>query len=288
MGKSIVTKEQMGALINPEFSGLDLDEAKTYPPSINVLQSDKQYKSFPDVKKSELIDRHGEVFVRSKEGNSLKDLKTELEGTIVGIQKGYEVYRENEDRTRSFVDAGRGYYPKDEKESREENEGVEILNMVKVVICFADSKEEVEEIISDGGNPFAILPIKKASFGEWFDAEKQMNTLALASDIYQHRGANKLLASVFRIKITGKQVEGNAFSYFVPGLEISLNKPDTAYALASFVTQFKDIDLFAGRTLDKVINEPKEEPAMLEEGTIEEAFGEDPRDDEDLIEDILG
>jgi len=116
MGKELsVTEDQMDRLVSVGYTGHDIGASK----------SDKQYEAFSD---GEDITKkmYGKLFVRD-DSNTTEDLKDEIEGTVIKIERGYEIRNEEngiEESGYGFLDA----LEKDEYEAQ----GFKPINMVKV------------------------------------------------------------------------------------------------------------------------------------------------------------
>ena len=247
MGKELaITNDQVDKLVGIGVTGHDMGTGNMYPSVINILQSDKQYDAFGDgdniTKKM-----YGKLFVRT-DSNTTKNLVDSVEGTIVKIERGYEI--RNEDN--KIEESGYGFLKATEKDEFVEK-GFKPINMVKVLLALGSFKEVDKKMtvlkkkIEDGvlvekeDYPFAVAVVKGSSFGNWFTVEKAMQDLA---NEYFKRPLNQLPIIAFKLKVTSKKEEGTDFTYYSMDFEVLANDADEALRFEPYLLEAKDQNLF--------------------------------------------
>lgn len=236
---------QKKVLFNTEYTGIQTGSTNTYPPIINILQSDKQFKAFGDAEISNKS--YGKVFVRT-DSNKLEDLKDSLTGTAIKVESGFEV----RDSEQKIIESGVGFLDPVRKEEYEAD-GYKPLNMVKVLMAMGDSKDVLEKVkkyeelsksrmVSKEDFPFALLVIKGSSWTGWIEAQDQMESLC-----QQEYGSSSRdsIASLFKFTVRSKKNYSASFGdYYSIDLGVELNDPDEAAAFAPVVVSMKDYSLF--------------------------------------------
>jgi hypothetical protein len=239
-----LTKVQTDLIFNSDYTGISTGASMVYPPVVNILQSDKQFKAFGDAEISTKL--YGRVFVRT-EANHPEDLVEEIVGTAIKIETGHEV---RDDQT--VVSSGGNMLSLEERQDIEE-QGLRPVNMTKVLIALGTPKEVSQKMDAyktklEAGNatsadfPFALLPIKGSSWGSWIEAQSKMQDLC-------HRNYGKdyrdTIASLFKMSIKSeKQFSAKYGDYYSFEVGIELNDPDTAAEFAPLVMEMKDFSLF--------------------------------------------
>ena len=236
---------QRKVLFNTEYTGILVGGNTTYPPIINILQSDKQFKAFGDAEISNKS--YGKVFIRT-DNNKVEDLKESLEGTAIKVESGFEV----RDADQKIIESGVGFLDPDQKEEYEAN-GCKPLNMVKVLLAIGDSKtvlakvKKYEEMArSRTANkedfPFALLVIKGSSWGSWIEAQEKMEDLCQKEYGNSSRDS---IASLFKFTVRSTKNHSTSFGdYYSIDLDVALNDPEEASAFAPVVVSMKDYSLF--------------------------------------------
>lgn len=257
----ITDQQKLNALTNPEYSGNDSVGGSLFPPILNILQSDKQYKAFgveeitgdttPERKKEianligELSVNKGKLFIRRQTGNTIEDLVDSVTGTLIKFEFGMEVL-EGDGANAKIVDSSNLIIKKEDKDKwLATHPGKTYRNMVKIILSPDSNREIIESAISQGINPFFLLPIKGSAWPNWNKAKTEMNQLAMASNIYGHKQAHKLAVSVFKFTITSMKVEQGSLTYYVPDIKVALNDPNTAFDLSKYTLSMKDFSLFS-------------------------------------------
>lgn len=244
---STISSEIMDRLINPGYTGNESSEGgRKFPPVINILQSDKQYEAFGEDGNSITKAMYGKLFVRTQEKNTLSDLKDSIEGTVIKVETGYEILADVNGKQK-IVESGTGTMNKDTKASYLlKNPNHTVRNMVKVILCPVDDIASVKASIAKGVSPFCVLTIKGSNWGEWFDAQKKMDELSMASTVYQNKKASQLFVSVFRFVVTSRQVKSDDGSmvWYEKAIAVKLNTPELAYEFYPFVMETKEYSLF--------------------------------------------
>ena len=285
MSKLVKKESMLADILKPPFGGIEVQSGgNKFPPVINILQSDKQYEAFGKDAEKLTLKEYGKLFIRRDEGNTVKDLKTKVEGTVLKIEYGHEIYREGEDGDRKIEGSGVGTINKSTRDYwLESHPGLTYKNMVKVIVSPSDDMKEIEAAMSAGANPFALLVIKGAGWGDWFKTTAKMEQLLQGSSVYTGGRLDEVLASAFRFKIKSQEVESQdgKFKFYVPAVEPVLNELEVAYQYKDIILGFKDVSLFYGvkeavekkETVDEKIEkafEPKEEVIDLDkEETID-------------------
>lgn len=243
MGKEIV-KSQKDLLFKSEYTGINTSGGAVYPPVINVLQSDKQFKAFGDADMS--TKSYGKLFVRT-EANTPEDLVDEITGTAIKIEVGHEI-RDSQ----TIVSSGDRLLNAEEKAEIEE-QGLNPINMVKVLLALGDSKTVLakakvyEEKLKAGTAsssdfPFALLPIKGSSWGSWIEVQEQMESLCQRE---YGVSASDSIASLFKFSVKSKENHSTKYGkYYSLEMGVELNDPDEAAAFAPLVVGMKDYGLF--------------------------------------------
>lgn len=257
---------QRKVLFNTEYTGIQTGSTVTYPPVINILQSDKQFKAFGDAEISNKS--YGKVFIRT-DNNKLEDLKDELTGTSIKIESGYEVRSEDQ----KIIESGIGFLDPTQKEEYEAS-GYRPLNMVKVLLAMGDSKEVLEKMkkyehlakngmASKEDFPFALLVIKGSSWGSWIEAQDTMEGLCQKEYGVSYKDS---IASLFKFKVRSKKNYSASFGdYYSIDLGVELNSPEEAAAFAPVVVDMKNYSLFY-KVGDRVQAEKVADPIAVFEG----------------------
>ena len=241
-----LTVKQKEALFNPDYTGITVGGSVAYPPVINILQSDKQYKAFGEAEMSNKM--HGKLFVRT-DSNKIEDLVDELEGTAIKIEAGYEV----RDGDQMIVDSNTGFLDASAKETAIE-EGLKPMNMIKILMAMGKPKDvqkkvkEYGEKVSKGvatkeDYPFALLVIKGSSWGSWIEAQDKMEEMCQQTYQQSYRDA---IASLFKLSLkSDKQYSPKFGDYYCFEVGVEMNDPDTAAEFAPMVFAGKDESLFS-------------------------------------------
>ena len=239
-------QEALDRLIGLGVTGHDIGAGNIYPSSVNILQSDKQYEAFEDgdniTKKM-----YGKLFVR-KDINKTSDLVDKIEGTMIKIEKGYEV-RDNDNK---IIESGYGFLNAMEKDEYAER-GLRAINMVKVLLAMKDSEETAKameslnekiargEKVTNADYPFAVVVVKGASFGNWFNVEKQMQDLA---NEYFLKPLSQIPVIAFRLVITSQKEEGDGYTYYNMDFDVKPNEPEEALKFSPYLLEAKEQHLF--------------------------------------------
>jgi hypothetical protein len=242
---SLSKEEKIAAITNPEYTGNERTSERRYPPVINILQSDKQYDAFSEEDALQITKAmYGKLFIR-RDQNYLTDLKDVISGVVLKIESGYEVLEEVDGKTK-IVGSGTPMIGKNSKDAwNRENPGKKYRNMVKIVLSPETDANKVEQKIAEGGMPLVMLTIKGNAWGKWFEAQKQMDSVAMASSMYGHKKAGQLLVSAFKFEISAvKEKSEEGYEYYVPVVKVSLNDVETAYGFNAMVFKMKDLSLF--------------------------------------------
>jgi len=238
-----VSKAQMAALTDG-YTGHDLNESNIYPSVLNVLQSDKQYDAFSD---GDSITKamYGKVFIRTDE-NTTKDLKDSIEGTILKIERGFEI-RENDGK---IIDSGHGFLDNDKKKEFL-TMGLRPKNMVKVLLSTYSYEKTMEmmtainegkENLKKGDYPFCIVVVKGSSFGSWFDVEDGMKSIA--KEVYDKPISNVAVPS-FKLEVSGEKFSSDEYGdYYGFKFDVKPNDPDDAVKFMTFAMEMKDFSMF--------------------------------------------
>lgn len=239
-----ITKSQKDVLFKSDYTGINTSSGMVYPPVINILQSDKQFKAFGDADMS--TKSYGKLFIRT-EVNKPEDLVDKIEGTAIKIEVGHEIRDEQ-----SVVSSGDRLLNAEEKEEIESN-GLNPVNMVKVLLAVGDSKEvlektkEYEKKMQEGNAtsadfPFALLSIKGSSWGSWIEAQQKMEELTQRN---YGVGVGDSIASLFKFTVTSAEEHSAKYgTYYSTHVDVELNDPDEAAAFAPLVVGMKDYGLF--------------------------------------------
>src|SRR5690606_5474411 len=222
---------------------------RQFPPIINILQSDKQYDAFEQEDAENITKKmYGKLFIRTNDRkNKFADLVDAVEGTVLKIETGYEILEKEENST-SFKVVASGT-PMMNKQRKEQwmynNPEKRLRNMVKIILCPGLDPDEVRTQVAEGEMPFILLVIKGSAWGRWFDTQKEMDAMAMASTVYGHKKSSQLLVSAFSFVVTStKEKNNDGIEYYVPMVKVSLNDPEVAFGFKDFVFQLKDLSLF--------------------------------------------
>ena len=239
-----LAKVQKDLLFKSEYTGINTGSGAVYPPVINILQSDKQFKAFGNADMS--TKSYGKLFIRN-EANRPEDLVDELVGTAIKIEVGHEVRDEQK-----VIGSGDRLLSPDEKEDLE-SKGLKPINMVKVLLAIGDAKATSEAMVnydkkmenntaSSSDFPFALLSIKGSSWGSWIEAQSQMEDLCQR----EYGVASKdSIASLFKFSIKSKEENSTKYGkYYSTEVAVELNDPDEASAFAPMVVGMKDFGMF--------------------------------------------
>lgn len=232
-------------IVKPEYTGIQIGGGVSYPPIINILQSDKQYKAFGDADISSKM--YGKLFVRT-DLNSVADLLDEIDGTAIKVETGHEVRDE-----KSIIKSGVGFLSKEEK-AEYEGEGLKCFNMVKILVALGDSttvlkrtveyeKKLAQGMASKEDFPFALLVIKGSGWTTWIEAQDLMEELTQKE---YATGYRDVLASAFKFSIKSKKNYSPSFGdYYSFDIGVELNSAEEAAAFAPLVMKMKDYSLFS-------------------------------------------
>jgi len=241
-----ISKDDVDKLVGIGFTGHDIGLSNIYPRSVNILQSDKQYEAFTDgdniTKKM-----YGKLFVRG-DINKTSDLVDKIEGTMIKVEKGYEI-RNGEN---GIEESGYGFLSATQKAEYTE-QGLKPINMVKVLIGLEDAettnkkmvelkkKMDAGEIVTSNDYPFALVVVKGSSFESWFNVEKQMQDLA---NEYFNRPLSQIPIIAFRLVVTSNKEEGEGFTYYSMDFDVKPNDPKEALAFTPYLLEAKNQKLF--------------------------------------------
>ena len=283
MAKELAKVDQadMDKLVGLGVTGHDIGAGNIYPSSVNILQSDKQYEAFED---GDSITKkmYGKLFIR-RDSNKTSDLVDEIKGTMIKIERGYEV----RDAENKIAESGYGFLDSIEKDEYAA-QGLKPINMVKVLLATGDAKETKKAMddlsakmasgkqVSNADYPFAVVVVKGSSFGNWFDVERMMQDLA--SEHFM-KPLNQIPVIAFKLIVTSKKEEGDEYTYYSMDFNIEPNEPAEALEFSPYLLEAKEQHLFY-KVKEKVhgdidiedIEEPRqiEEPEVVEEMDIEE------------------
>lgn len=248
MGKKslVVSETQADKLVGIGFTGHDIGQGNLYPSVVNILQSDKQYDAFSDGDSITKKD-YGKLFVRT-DNNVVGDLKDKIEGTIIKIERGYEI--RNSDN--KIEESGYGFLDAIEKDEYVQK-GFKPINMVKVLLAIGtfaqvekamtklNNKLSKKETVGKEDYPFTVVPVKGASFGNWFPIENEMANIA--KEVF-NRPLAQLPTIAFRLIVTSKKEEGSDFTYYAMDYDVKANDPDDAINFTPYLLEAKDQHLF--------------------------------------------
>ena len=243
MSKELVASHKE-LLFNSEYTGINVSGGFVYPPVVNILQSDKQFKAFGDADMS--TKSYGKLFVRT-ESNSPGDLVDEIVGTAIKIEVGHEIRDEQ-----TIVGSGDHLLSVEEKAEIEEK-GLNPVNMVKVLLAMGESGDVIMKMkkydeklknntATSSDFPCALLPIKGSSWGSWIEIQEQMESLCQREYGTSYKDS---IASLFRFSVKSKENYSSKFgNYYSFELGVELNDPEEAAAFAPLVVGMKDFGLF--------------------------------------------
>lgn len=283
MAKELAKVDQadMDKLVGLGVTGHDIGAGNIYPSSVNILQSDKQYEAFED---GDSITKkmYGKLFIR-RDSNKTSDLVDEIKGTMIKIERGYEI-RDTENK---IAESGYGFLNSIEKDEYAA-QGLKPINMVKVLLATGDAKETKKAMddlnakmasgkqVSNADYPFAVVVVKGSSFGSWFDVEKMMQDLA---NEHFMKPLNQIPVIAFKLIVTSKKEEGDEYTYYSMDFNIEPNEPAEALEFSPYLLEAKEQHLFY-KVKEKVHGdmdvEDIEEPRQIEEPEVVDI------DDEDL------
>jgi hypothetical protein len=239
MAKELAKVDQadMDKLVGLGVTGHDIGAGNIYPSSVNILQSDKQYEAFEDgdniTKKM-----YGKLFIR-RDSNKTTDLVDEIRGTMIKIERGYEI----RDAENKIVESGYGFLNAIEKDEYG-TQGLKPINMVKVLLAAGDSKETkkaMDELnakmasgkqVSNADYPFAVVVVKGSSFGNWFNVEKMMQDLANEHFL---KPLNQIPVIAFQLVVTSKKEEGDGYTYYSMDFNVEPNDPAEALEFSPYL-----------------------------------------------------
>jgi len=247
MGKELaISESQLDKLMSVGFTGHDIGAGSIYPSSVNILQSDKQYEAFSDgdniTKKM-----YGQLFVRT-DSNTTEDLADSIEGTIIKIERGYEI-RNGENK---IEQSGYGFLNALEKNEWEEK-GFKPINMVKILLALGDfktvdgamaklkNKVDSGELPKKADYPFCVVAVKGASFGNWFSVEKGMQDLA---NEFFKKPVSQIPVVGFNLVVKSSKEAGSDFTYYCFDFEVKPNDPEEAINFTKYLLEAKDQNLF--------------------------------------------
>lgn len=283
MAKELAKVDQadMDKLVGLGVTGHDIGAGSIYPSSVNILQSDKQYEAFED---GDSITKkmYGKLFIR-RDSNKTSDLVDEIKGTMIKIERGYEI-RDTENK---IAESGYGFLNSIEKDEYAA-QGLKPINMVKVLLATGDAKETKKAMddlsakmasgkqVSNADYPFTVVVVKGSSFGNWFDVERMMQDLA--SEHFM-KPLNQIPVIAFKLIVTSKKEEGDEYTYYSMDFNIEPNEPAEALEFSPYLLEAKEQHLFY-KVKEKVHGdmdvEDIEEPRQIEEPEVVDI------DDEDL------
>jgi len=239
-----ITVAQRKAIIKPEYTGIQIGGGVSYPPIINILQSDKQYKAFGDAEMTSKM--YGKLFVRT-DLNSIDDLVDEIGGTAIKIETGHEVRDDS-----GIIASGSGFLSPEDKEEYT-SQGMKPMNMVKVLVALGNAKKVLartaayEKKVAQGTAskedfPFALLVIKGSGWSTWIEVQDKMEELCQKQYSTGYRDA---IASLFKFSIKSKKQHSSSFGdYYSFDMGVELNNADEAADFAPLVYKMKDYGLF--------------------------------------------
>lgn len=283
MAKELAKVDQadMDKLVGLGVTGHDIGAGNIYPSSVNILQSDKQYEAFED---GDSITKkmYGKLFIR-RDSNKTSDLVDEIKGTMIKIERGYEV-RDTENK---IAESGYGFLDSIEKDEYAA-QGLKPINMVKVLLATGDAKETKKAMddlsakmasgkqVSNADYPFAVVVVKGSSFGNWFDVERMMQDLA--SEHFM-KPLNQIPVIAFKLIVTSKREEGDGYTYYSMDFNVEPNEPAEALEFSPYLLEARNQHLFY-KVKEKVHGdmdiEDIEEPRQIEEPEVVDI------DDDDL------
>ena len=272
MAKELAKVDQadMDKLVGLGVTGHDIGAGNIYPSSVNILQSDKQYEAFED---GDSITKkmYGKLFIR-KDSNKTEDLVDEIRGTMIKIERGYEI----RDAENKIAESGYGFLNSIEKDEYSA-QGLKPINMVKVLLATGDSKETkkaMDELnakmasgkqVSNVDYPFTVVVVKGSSFGNWFNVEKMMQDLA---NEYFMKPLNQIPVIAFKLVVTSKEEEGDGYTYYSMDFNVEPNDPAEALEFSPYLLEAKEQHLFY-KVKEKVYGdmdiEDVDEPRQIEE-----------------------
>lgn len=283
MAKELAKVDQadMDKLVGLGVTGHDIGAGNIYPSSVNVLQSDKQYEAFED---GDSITKkmYGKLFIR-RDSNKTTDLVDEIRGTMIKIERGYEI----RDAENKIVESGYGFLNAIEKDEYG-TQGLKPINMVKVLLATGDSKETKKAMgelnakmasgkqVSNADYPFAVVVVKGSSFGNWFNVEKMMQDLANEHFL---KPLNQIPVIAFQLIVTSKKEEGDGYTYYSMDFNVEPNDPAEALEFSPYLLEAKEQHLFykvKEKVHDGLDVEDVEEPKQIEEPEVVDI------DDDDL------
>jgi len=275
MAKELAKVDQadMDKLIGLGVTGHDIGAGSIYPSSVNILQSDKQYEAFED---GDSITKkmYGKLFIR-RDSNKTSDLVDEIKGTMIKIERGYEI----RDAENKIAESGYGFLNSIEKDEYAA-QGLKPINMVKVLLATGDAKETKKAMddlnakmasgkqVSDADYPFAVVVVKGSSFGNWFNVEKMMQDLA---NEHFMRPLNQIPVIAFKLIVTSKEEEGDGYTYYSMDFNIEPNEPAEALEFSPYLLEAKEQHLFykvKEKVHDDMDVEDIEEPKQIEEPEV--------------------
>jgi len=275
MAKELAKVDQadMDKLIGLGVTGHDIGAGSIYPSSVNILQSDKQYEAFED---GDSITKkmYGKLFIR-RDSNKTSDLVDEIKGTMIKIERGYEI----RDAENKIAESGYGFLNSIEKDEYAA-QGLKPINMVKVLLATGDAKETKKAMddlnakmasgkqVSDADYPFAVVVVKGSSFGNWFNVEKMMQDLA---NEHFMRPLNQIPVIAFKLIVTSKKEEGDEYTYYSMDFNIEPNEPAEALEFSPYLLEAKEQHLFykvKEKVHDDMDVEDIEEPRQIEEPEV--------------------
>lgn len=276
-----ISDAQMDKLVSVGYTGHDIGAGAVYPSVVNILQSDKQYEAFVD---GDSITKkmYGKLFVRT-DSNKVEDLVDSIEGTVVKIERGYEI-RSGENK---IEESGYGFLDAIEKGEWEEK-GMKPVNMVKVLLALGsftqvDKKmQELKNKVSRGETPskadypFCIVAVKGASFGNWFNVEKGMQDLA---NEHFHRPLNQIPTIAFKLIVKSAKEEGSDFTYYTFDFDVVANEAEEAINFTPYLLEAKTQPLFykvkERINREEVFDEMKETAGIVEDEDVVVDTGEE-------------
>lgn len=275
MAKELAKVDQadMDKLIGLGVTGHDIGAGSIYPSSVNILQSDKQYEAFED---GDSITKkmYGKLFIR-RDSNKTSDLVDEIKGTMIKIERGYEI----RDAENKIAESGYGFLNSIEKDEYAA-QGLKPINMVKVLLATGDAKETKKAMddlnakmasgkqVSSADYPFAVVVVKGSSFGNWFNVEKMMQDLA---NEHFMRPLNQIPVIAFKLIVTSKKEEGDEYTYYSMDFNVEPNEPAEALEFSPYLLEAKNQHLFykvKEKVHDDMDVEDIEEPKQIEEPEV--------------------
>lgn len=237
----------------------EVRETRPYPPVINILSSDKQYKAFGDDAKNITVGMYGKLFIRKRDGNNkLSDLVSKLVVVPLKVEMGHDVYMLVEGLPKFVGGEPRMIKAVERNDWLAKHQGMEYRNIVKVLVApYTNDIEKVKkmlELAEKGEMPFAMLTFKGSSWKSWFELKKKADKLTTsAPDI--GRPAMYVPLSRFKWTVESEFVKDGSKEYYVPKVTPELINGEIAMEYQKLVLWAKDFPLFRGIDTGKANND---------------------------------